>query len=506
MLLGLGGLCGATTAGFGADDRMAMAVPIAPPDLSKCKRAITPNGGKIPRKVNCCPPPKRNIVNFQLTSKASHLRIRRPAHLVDKDYIAKYNKAYKLMKELPDENPRSFKQQANVHCAYCNGAYDQSLAGFPKMEIQVHNSWLFFPFHRYYLYFHEKILGSLIGDPTFALPFWNWDSPAGMTMPLMYTKRGSSLYDKFRDAKHQPPNIIDLNYAAGKDSNLPAKQQCTTNLNSMYNQVVSVGKTAKLFLGSTLHAGGSQDPGAGTLENAAHGRVHLWTGDRKQDRMEDMGHFYSAARDPIFFAHHANCDRIWTIWKTLGGRRKDFTDPDFLNAGFLFYYENRQLVRVKVKDCLKQENLRYRYQDVEIPWRNAKPTPKARTVEKTIAKKQSVGTTQFPIILDKTVQVWVKRPKTKARSKEEKEEILVIKGIELHRGALVTFDVSINDEDDAEPEPSEFAGSFTNLPHNHGKEDQKFKICLNLGITDILEDLDAENDDDILVTITPRDS
>ncbi|MFS7947023.1 putative catechol oxidase [Helianthus anomalus] len=43
--------------------------------------------------------------------------------------------------------------------------------GFPDIEIQIHNSWLFFPFHRWYLYFYERILGKLINDPTFALPF-----------------------------------------------------------------------------------------------------------------------------------------------------------------------------------------------------------------------------------------------------------------------------------------------------------------------------------------------
>ena len=31
---------------------------------------------------------------------------------------------------------------------------------------------------RFYLYFHERILGKLIGDDTFALPFWNWTRPA----------------------------------------------------------------------------------------------------------------------------------------------------------------------------------------------------------------------------------------------------------------------------------------------------------------------------------------
>ncbi|KAI3906237.1 hypothetical protein MKW98_021770 [Papaver atlanticum] len=514
MLLGLGGLYGATTAGFGADP-MAMAAPIAPPDLSKCGPADIPAGGT---PTNCCPPPNTKIINFQVPSKATPLRTRHAAHLVDKAYIAKYNKAYQLMKSLPDDDPRSFTQQANVHCAYCDGAYDQ--AGFPNLDIQVHNSWLFFPFHRYYLYFHEKILGSLIGDPTFALPFWNWDSPAGMKMPSMYAKPNSSLYDTLRDAKHQPPFLLDFDYNGVDDANLPPKQLYTNNLTTMYRQMVSGGKTATLFLGTPYRAGGAPNPGGGTLENAPHGVVHIWTGDRNQLNMENMGNFYSAARDPLFFAHHSNCDRMWTIWKSLGGNRKDFTDPDFLNAAFLFYDEKKQLVRVTVNDCLEQENLRYKYQDVEIPWLQTKPkTPKTRKIEKDIAKKRSVektakrrsmaGTTEFPILLDRTVQVMVKRPKTKSRSKQEKEdkeEILIISGIEFESGAFVKFDVLINDEDEVGPESSHFVGSFTNVPHKKGKNGKQINTRLKLGITDILEDLNAEDDDSVLVTIIPRDS
>lgn len=64
---------------------------------------------------------------------------------------------------------------------YLLGAYHQK--GFPDVELQVHSSWLFFPFHRWYLYFFERILGKLIDDESFAIPFWNWDAPEGMKMP-----------------------------------------------------------------------------------------------------------------------------------------------------------------------------------------------------------------------------------------------------------------------------------------------------------------------------------
>lgn len=91
---------------------------------------------------------------------------------------------------------------------------------------------------RFYLYFHERILGKLIGDDTFALPFWNWDAPAGMTLPAIYANRSSPLYDERRDPAHQPPVLIDLD-SSGTDANIPRDQQIDQNLKIMYRQASS---------------------------------------------------------------------------------------------------------------------------------------------------------------------------------------------------------------------------------------------------------------------------
>ncbi|KAI3994168.1 hypothetical protein MKX01_012425 [Papaver californicum] len=83
--------------------------------------------------------------------------------------------------------------------------------------------------------------------------------------------------------------------------------------------------------------------------------------------------------------------------------------------------------------------------------------------------------------------------------------MLIISGIELDRGAPVKFDVYINDDDKVGPESSELAGCFTNVPHAHGDhKGKKIKTCLKFGINDILEDLDAEEDDEILVALVPK--
>ncbi|KAK1326802.1 hypothetical protein QJS10_CPA01g00878 [Acorus calamus] len=509
ILLGLAGVSSASA--LITPSTPALASPIQAPDLTKCGPADLPTGA-IP--TNCCPPVKSSdILDFQLPSPSTPLRLRPAAHLVDKAYVEKYAKAISLMKALPADDPRNFTNQANVHCAYCDGAYDQ--VGFPNLELQVHNSWLFFPWHRCYLYFYERILGKLIGDDTFAIPFWNWDAPAGMTLPSIYTGTSSSLYDKLRDAKHQPPTLVDLDFN-GEDPNYTDKEQLDHNLRVMYRQVISNGKTASLFMGLPFRAGDQPNPGAGSLENLPHGPVHVWTGDRTQPNGEDMGTFYSAARDPIFFAHHGNVDRMWWLWRKLSPRHKDFTDKDWLDAAFLFYDEEARPVRVRVRDVLEVDRLRYSYQEVDVPWAKTKPT--VRLGPNSVLKTKSRGiappppvVTSFPIDLNKTVSVIVKRA-TRARStaqKEEEEEVLVVEGIEFSRDEFVKIDVYVNSagqEDSVSPGGRELAGSFVNVPHKH-KHSKKEKLVttkLRVGITDLLEDIGAEEDESILVSLVPR--
>ncbi|KAJ0974645.1 hypothetical protein J5N97_016610 [Dioscorea zingiberensis] len=497
MALGGAGLYGATATG-----QSATANPIQPPDVSQCQPAT---GGGNP--INCCPPSSSNtIIDFQLPSPSSPLRIRPAAHLVDNAYIQKYRTAVQLMRALPANDPRNFMQQANVHCAYCDGAYDQ--LGFPNLELQIHNCWLFFPWHRFYLYFHERILAKLINDPTFALPYWNWDAPAGMRMPSIYATptTSNSLYDALRDAAHQPPALIDLDYNL-TDENIPEQDQIDQNLTIMYRQVVT-NNTAQLFMGSPYRAGDAPNPGAGSMENVPHGPVHIWTGDRTQPNLEDMGTFYSAGRDPIFFAHHGNIDRMWYLWqKYVAKKTQNFNDTDWLDAAFLFYDENARPVRVRVRDGLDNRLLRYTYQDVDIPWLTKRPTPKASSA----AARASFTEATFPINLTAAASVTVNRPRV-GRSQAEKAaetEMLVVDGIHLERDKPIKFDVYVNapQYEGIRADASEFVGSFVNVPHTHGASDGQgvnMRTTLRLSITEPLEDLGVDGERNIVVTLVPR--
>ncbi|KAM5588312.1 polyphenol oxidase, chloroplastic [Rosa sericea] len=118
--------------------------------------------------------------------------------------------------------------------------------------------------------------------------------------------------------------------------------------------------------------------------------------------------------------------------------------------------------------------------------------------------KKLVELTEFPITLDSVISVTVPRPK-KCRTKEEKEEeeeVLAIQGIEFVADEFVKFDVHVNDDEDdlSRPDNSEFAGSFVYLPHRR----KTVTTSLRLGITDLLDDLGADGDDSIKVTLVPK--
>ncbi|CAL4980258.1 unnamed protein product [Urochloa decumbens] len=380
----------------------AIAAPIRPPDLGNCRPIQHDN-------LNCCPPycPTTEIVDFRPPSDSS-LRKRRAAHRLvnDQEYLCKYELAVARMKALPDSDPRSFSQQWRVHCAYCEGAYPQ--VGFPDREIQIHGGWLFFPWHRLYLYFHERILGKLIGDDNFALPFWNWDAREGMTLPAIYTNEHSLLYDKKRNPMHEPPVTVDLDYVCcDDDPTLPREELIEKNLKIMYRQMVSNTKTKELFFGKP------------TWESSAPRR----------------------AIDPVFFAHHGNVDRMWNIWKTcLPTPNTDLTCPDWLDASFLFYDEEARLVRVRVRDCLDTTALGYTYEDVHLEWLQARPCVADGDPE----RAHGLADDLFPRTLDnETVRAEVKRKKTSRSPK--KEEVLVIEEIEIANcQRCVKFDVFVN--------------------------------------------------------------
>ncbi|CAM0948327.1 unnamed protein product [Alopecurus aequalis] len=459
----------------------------------------------------CCPPASAfEPIDFTLPDPAEPLRVRRPVHAVGAEHMAKYERAIALMKALPPTDPRSFYQMANIHCAYCTSSYHQ--IGNPDLAVQIHFSWLFFPFHRAYIYFFERIAAKLLEEPGYALPFWSWDVPEGMQMPSEFTNASSPLYDPVRNPMHVPPKVVDLNYR-GSENNFTDEQQIQQNLRVMYKQMITNAALPSLLHGQPFRAGQADRPGAGTVERSPHNTMHYWTGDVGLPNIENMGTYYSSGRDPLFYPHHNNIDRLWEAWRDIGAARGyrghvDFTDPDWLDSSFLFYDEESRLVRITVRDVLDIDKLRYKFDGVDMPWINARPptTPKMNN------KKGLLKSARFPVSLDDVaVTAEVRRPRV-LRSQREKnlqEEVLVVEGIETDGTEIVKFDVYVNavDHEKVEPGGREMADSFVCLSHptmdGTGKG-MVIKTSMRVALNVLLQDLDADGDETVTVTLVPR--
>ena len=85
--------------------------------------------------------------------------------LTDAD-VTRLRNAYQALRDLTVSqpgDPRAWLEQADKHCWNCGGGLDQQAGE------EIHGSWLFLPWHRALLYFHERILGALINDPSLRL-------------------------------------------------------------------------------------------------------------------------------------------------------------------------------------------------------------------------------------------------------------------------------------------------------------------------------------------------
>ncbi|CAO2830219.1 unnamed protein product [Amaranthus hypochondriacus] len=426
------------------------------------------------------------------------------------------------MRSLPSTDPRSLAQQARVHCAYCDGAYP--VVGYSKTRLEVHTTWLFASFHRWEIYFFERILGKLIGKPEFALPYWNWDHPDGMRIPAMFNDINSPLYDPKRNPDHLT-KVVDLAYNKSFiEPDYDDEEQIQQNLLLVRKQMLYVTKP-ELFFGAKYVAGDVgqfKSANAGSLERSPHNNIHIWTG-QKTEGGQNMGAFWSAARDPIFYCHHANVDRMWDIWtRDLPGTgRVNLNDPDYLNIYFIFYDENANPVRVYIRDSFNSEKLGFTYQKQPLLWLDRNKTasnPKRATLKAAPKRRTAVKSdvVEFPKRLDSVIVTKVDRPKKNrsAIEKEKEEEVLVISfecGMWM---GFCKFDVYVNDDGKYDLKgkteiKDEYAGSFTSLGHKDGgngmmRNGMGKNIELKLALTNLLDDIGAAEDEAIQVSIVPR--
>jgi polyphenol oxidase len=165
-------------------------------------------------------------------------------------------------------------------------------------------------------------------------------------------------------------------------------------------------------------------------------------------------------------------------------------------------------VRITVRDVLDIEKLMYRFDGVDMPWLDARPpaTPDVNN------KRGLLKSVRFPVSLDgAAVTAEVRRPRVlrSRREKDAQEEVLVVEGIETDGTDMVKFDVYVNamQHEKVEPGGREMAESFVCLSHpsmdGTGKG-MAIKTSMRVALNELLEDLGADGDEIVTVTLVPR--
>jgi hypothetical protein len=240
-------------------------------------------------------------------------------------------KAQEIARVYPTPSPD--KDLANEMWATCQ-AHDGSAAREP----------FFLPWHRMYVFYFERIIRKVSGDNTFTLPYWDYstaDVAKHGIIPKEFRLANDpilkSLFIKNRNAGG--PQLPNVNAGQPIDRFAPGALATTA-----------------LKQGTYLPQGSLQGFNR-ALDRGLHGNVHGLTGDG-----QNMGAVPWAARDPVFWMHHCNIDRLWASWNKNGGRNPG---GSWLTQTFVFADENGRKVVGTVNDFKEIAALNYTYDRFE---------------------------------------------------------------------------------------------------------------------------------------------
>jgi polyphenol oxidase len=457
--------------------------------------------------LNCVPPPPNAIPTPFVSVGSLPVRARKSVFELSAQEGDRLKAAYDALRQLRvdrPEDPRNWLGQGLVHCWYCSGSLD-ALTG-----PEIHGGWWFLPWHRAYLYFHERILGDLIEDPSFALPYWDWDTPQRNRFPDLYmtpNDPSNPLFDTFRAAT--AADRIPNDPTTGRDLVGPQRMA------AVLGQV-----SFDLFGGAGEGASGQ----LGALEGAPHGGVHLWVTNPATlvPAQINMGVLGTAALDPVFYAHHANIDRLWEVWLASDPTHANPANDEWVDGQFFFYDHARQWTSISVADVVDtQASLRYLYEP---------PTTASPAVAVASPEAPSGGTRAAPVTLatERVVEFAGDDPKplppepttlraswpgemaraaAAAASEGGPRYILRIDGVRVPLDEAVLLRVFLNQPDataETGPTGPHFAGDAIILPRTIAaarQTGQQSVTNLAFDVTDQLP-LVAEGDE-IAVTIVP---
>jgi len=288
-------------------------------------------------------------------------------------------------------DPTGWIYQANIH-----GTNDRPL--LTAWETCPHGSFFFLSWHRMYIYFFERILKRASGDPGLALPYWDYSgSTAQSALPRVFrdpAEPSNPLYVRERDSRinrgaRLPRSVVSF-----------AEAFRFTNFHSPTGSEESFG-------GQLLPLPAHITSVHGKLERTPHDAIHVEVGGRVGMGVGWMGNVRMAARDPIFWLHHANIDRLWKRWLDRGNNNPGHEPAEevWWTHEFTFFDEGGNQVTMTGRAIIDTvEQLGYRYEDDPPPLpaiRLAREIGALRAAEAAQPQPPAVvvGTSTQPVVL-----------------------------------------------------------------------------------------------------------
>ncbi len=426
-----------------------------------------------------------------------------------KKMLAIYAKAVATMKTTPAGDPDSWTFQWYTHSVRADRSKAGELmaiygAGSSPNKALAQSMWDtcqphmppfsendFLPWHRMYLYYFEEIIREVSGEKCFTLPYWNYsttDTTIHGVIPPEFTKKNDPLFQSL--------------YVENRNTGVNAGQAIDKG---MPPTTLSTDALAECFYEPT----GGVHPGfCMKLDNGLHGMVHVLVGDG-----QNMGSVPWAARDPIFYLHHCNIDRLWASWN-IGGR------SNATGMGSFTFAENKKATLANVAAWMAPETEKngYRYDRLD-------PVPKCPTTKATLlalvqnqrriasvkSKEIKLGPAQTKVALEPlAVKEGVKAMAFHERIKtlpNEKRVYLLVKNLsaKMQPGVLYHLYLDLPQGVKDEKATPHFVGTvnfFDSVPHGDVHENMAKKSperFYQFDITDLAKALEAKN----LLTASP---
>lgn len=308
------------------------------------------------------------------TEQTTDVHTRPEINTLSASQVDAYRKGVALMQSRGPDDPTSWTYQANMHGYPTNNSICQVTPGAPQPAWSTcqHGSFFFLAWHRMYLHYFERILRTAVqeatNDPTyeFSLPFWDYENPdnhdlpealrnpANSSNPLWVAQRtascnnGSECVSAEEASDEVAMTLIPFCSCDGDDCG-----GCQTGISS-----------DESFGGGFTAAPNHNGSGPGELELQPHGVVH----DAVGGPTGWMSYFTCAARDPVFWLHHANIDRLWQVWLNQGGGRiNPLGSDEWKTQQFTFFDEHGQAVQMTGCQILNTATqLDYQYAGVPV--------------------------------------------------------------------------------------------------------------------------------------------